>query len=240
MNREGITRVAWSSNKDGLMHSIWVNSSQREQVMGPSRSQVYHKRRATRDSFNSGSKSLKRVTRGEKPIVGLGSNCDTRGLEKLVLDLGPNGDTCMGFPNILEELTSPIRLEVGESSSLADSRPTTHKAHDSVMVVSSKTTTTEPKLMKAHDSSGSTEPMTEVGSTEPTITTGLATSVVMSRSDDDERSLSINQVYVVSPVGATQTEVEGVLSTHQRWVSSVEVSRCTESLLKMGFRFSSN
>ena len=237
VNREGITRVEWSSNKDGLMHSIWVNSSQREQVVGPSRSRVYHKRRATRDSFNSGSKSLKRVTRGEKPIVGLGFNCDTRGLEKPVLDLGPNGDICMGFPNILEELTNPIRLEVGESSSLANSRPTTHKAHDSVMVVSSKTTTTEPKLMKAHDSSGSTEPMTEVGSTEPTITIGLATPV-MSRSDEDERSLSINQVYVVSLVGATQTEAEGVLSTHQRRVSSVEVSRCTESLLKMGFRFS--
>ena len=30
VNREGITRVAWSSNKDGLMHSTWVNSSQRE------------------------------------------------------------------------------------------------------------------------------------------------------------------------------------------------------------------
>ena len=137
-------------------------------------------------------------------MVGLGSNCDTRGLEKPVLDLGPNGDTCMGFPNILEELTNPIRLEVGESSSLVDSRPTTHKAHDSVMVASSKMTTTEPKLMKAHDSSGSTKPMMKVGSTEPTITTGLATPVVMSRSDDDERSLSINQVYVVLPVGATQ------------------------------------
>ena len=45
--------------------------------------------------------------------------------------------------------------------------------------------------------------MTEVGLMEPTITTGLATPVVMSRSDDDERSLLINQVYVVSPVGAT-------------------------------------
>ena len=105
-------------------------------------------RRATRDSFNSGSKNLKWVTRGEKPIVGLGSNCDTRGPEKPVLDLGPNGDTCMGFPNIPEELTNPIRLEVGESSSLAGPRPTTHKAHDSVTVASSKTTMTEPKLMK--------------------------------------------------------------------------------------------
>ena len=162
-------------------------------------------RHATRDSFNSGSKNLKWVTRGEKPIVGLGSNCDTRGPEKPVLDLGPNGDTCMGFPNIPEELTNPIRLEVGESSSLADPRPTTHKAHDSVMVASSKTTMTEPKLMKAHDSSGSTE---------STTTTRLATPMVMSRSDDDERSLSINQVHVVSPVGVTQTEVEGVLSTH--------------------------
>ena len=27
VNGEGIRRVAWSSNKDGLRHSIWVNSS---------------------------------------------------------------------------------------------------------------------------------------------------------------------------------------------------------------------
>ena len=61
--------------------------------MGPSRSRVYHKRRVTRDNYNSGFKSLKWVIRGEKPIVGLGSNCDIKGLEKPVLDLGPNGDT---------------------------------------------------------------------------------------------------------------------------------------------------
>ena len=152
--------------------------------------------------------------------MGLGSNCDTRGPEKPVLDLGPSGDTCMGFPNIPEKLTNPIKLEVGESSSLADPRPTTHKAHDSVMVASSKTTTTEPKLMRAHDSSGSTKPTMEVGSMEPTTTTGLATPMVM----------SVNQVHVVSPVGATQIEAKGVLSTHQHWVSLVEVSGCTESL----------
>ena len=45
---------------------------------------------------------------------------------------------------------------------------------------------------------------------------------------------------MVSSVGATQTKVEGVLSIHQRWVSPVEVSGCTEPLLKMGFRLSSN
>ena len=53
-------------------------------MVGPSRSRVYHKRRATRDIFNSGSKSLKRVTRGEKPIVGLGFNYDTRSREARV------------------------------------------------------------------------------------------------------------------------------------------------------------
>nr|POE93734.1 hypothetical protein CFP56_30506 [Quercus suber] len=37
-----------------------------------------------------------------------------------------------------------------------------------------------------------------------------------------------------------QTEAEGVLSTHQCWVSLVEVLGCTESLLKMGFSFSSD
>ena len=70
--------------------------------------------------------------------MGLGSNCDTKGPEKPMLDLGPNGDTYMGFPNI-PKLTNPIRLEVGESPSLTDPRPTTHKAHNSMMVVSSKT-----------------------------------------------------------------------------------------------------
>ena len=91
----------------------------------------------------------------------------TRGPEKPVLDSGPNGDTSMGFPNFpnIPEL-NPIRLEVGESSSLADLKLTTHKALDSVLVASSKT---------QHDSSGSTESTTEVGSTEPTtpvLTTG--------------------------------------------------------------------
>ena len=80
-----------------------------------------------RIAYKSGFKSLKWVIRGEKPIVGLGSFYPSRGPEKPVLDLGPNGDTCMGCPNI-PELTNPIRLEVGESS-LADSRLTTHKAH---------------------------------------------------------------------------------------------------------------
>ena len=35
VNGEGIRRVAWSFNKDGLRHSIWFYSSQREQVVGP-------------------------------------------------------------------------------------------------------------------------------------------------------------------------------------------------------------
>ena len=176
--------------------------------------------------------------------MGLGSFCDTRGPKKPVLDSGPNGDTSMGFPNFpnIPEL-NPIRLEVGERSSLADPRLTTHKAHDSVLVASSKT---------QHDSSGSTESTTEVGSTEPTtllLTTGLATPVLATglatpmripRSDDDEWSSSVNQVHVASPIGVTQSEAEGVVSTHQHWASPMEVSGCTELLLKMGFRFSSN
>ena len=71
-------------------------------------------------------------------MVGLGSIHDTRGPEKPMLGLDPNCDTCVGSPNI-PKLTGPIRFEVGESSSLADSRSPTHKAHDSVMVASSKT-----------------------------------------------------------------------------------------------------
>ena len=60
------------------------------------------------------------------------------------------------------------------------------------------------------------------------------------RSDDDERSSSVIQVHVASPVGVTQTEAKEVVSTHQRWASSVEVSGCIELLLKMGLRFSSD
>ena len=81
VNEEGIRRVAWSFNKDGLRYSFWVDSSQRRQVVGPARSRVYNKRRITRNSYKSDFKSLKWVTRGEKPIVGLGSFCDTRSRE---------------------------------------------------------------------------------------------------------------------------------------------------------------
>ena len=97
---------------------------------------------------------------------------------------------------------------MGESSSLADLKLTTHKALDSVLVASSKT---------QHDSSGSTEPTTSVlttGLATPVLITGLASPVGIPRSDDDERSSSVIQVHVASPVGVTQTEVEGVLSTH--------------------------
>nr|POF08499.1 hypothetical protein CFP56_42636 [Quercus suber] len=45
---------------------------------------------------------------------------------------------------------------------------------------------------------------------------------------------------VVSLVGATQTESEGVSSIHQCWVSPVEVSECTDSRRKMGFTVSSD
>ncbi|KAK7852662.1 hypothetical protein CFP56_038244 [Quercus suber] len=74
----------------------------------------------------------------------------------------------------------------------------------------------------------------------PTVfTTGLATPVVMSRSNDNERSLSVNELHVVSPVGVTQTEAEGVLSIHQRCFTggSVEVHRVS---FEDGFTFSSD
>nr|POE72519.1 hypothetical protein CFP56_33836 [Quercus suber] len=79
--------------------------------------------------------------------------------------------------------------------------------------------------------------------TEENITvckTGLATPVILSRTNDDERSSSVNQSQVVSLVGATQTESEGVSSIHQCWVSPVEVSECTDSRRKMGFMVSSD
>lgn len=36
VNGEGIRCVAWNSNKVGLRNSIWINGSQKEQVVGPS------------------------------------------------------------------------------------------------------------------------------------------------------------------------------------------------------------
>ena len=240
VNEEGIRRVAWSSIKDGLRYPFWVYSSQRGQVVGPSRSRVYHKKRATRNKYKSGFKSLKWVARGEKPIVGLDSFCDTRGLEKPVLDSGPNGDTSMGFPNFpnIPEL-NPIRLDMGDSSSLADLRLT---APDSVLVASSKT---------PFDSSGSTESTMEVGSTEsrtPVRTTGLATPVPMTglsspmgvpRSDVDERNSSATHMHMASLVGATLSKDKGVVA-HQHWASPMDVSGCIKFPLKMGFKFCSD
>ena len=45
-------------------------------------------------------------------------------------------------------------------------------------------------------------------------------------------------MHVVSPGGATLTKAEGASSVHRRWVSLVEVSGCTETPLKLGFRLS--
>ena len=184
VNEEGIRRVAWSSTKDGLRYSTCINRSQKGQVVGPSKSRVYQKRSVTRNSYKSGSKSIKWVIRGEKPIMGLGS------FLKPVLDLDPNGDICMGCPNT-PALTNPSRFEVGESSSLADSRLTTHKAQVSVMVESSKTQL---------GFSGSTVSLSEVGPMKPStpvFQSGLATSVFTLRSDGS----SANQELVASPVG---------------------------------------
>ena len=50
----------------------------------------------------------------------------------------------------------------------------------------------------------------------------------------------VYQLHVVSSVGATQVDPNGVLSTHQCCASSVGVSRCTESPSTMVFRFSSD
>ena len=98
------------------------------------------KRRVTWDCNKGVLKSFKWVTRGEKPVVGLGFIRDTWDPKKPVWGLGPNCGTCVGSPNLpILEFLGPIRFEVGESSSLVDPRPETHKAHDLVMVASSKT-----------------------------------------------------------------------------------------------------
>ena len=86
----------------------------------------------------------------------------------------------------------------------------------------------------------STLSLDETEESPTVLTTGLATPEVLLRSDDDERRLSVNPLLVVSLVGATQTKVEGALSIHQCWVSSVEVSGRTKTLLKLGLRLNSD
>nr|POF05489.1 callose synthase 2 [Quercus suber] len=99
------------------------------------------KRRVAWDYNKGGFNSFKWVIRSQKEhMVGLGTDCDTRSQVKPVVGSDPCCDTTVGLPHLLNpEFTGPIRFEVGESSSLADPRPLTHKAHESVMVASSKT-----------------------------------------------------------------------------------------------------
>jgi len=101
-----------------LRNSCWTGKGLTVEVNGEG------KRRVTWDCNKGGLKSFKWVTRGEKLVWGLGPNCGT----------------CVGSPNLpILEFLGRIRFEVGESSSLVDPRPETHKAHDLVMVASSKT-----------------------------------------------------------------------------------------------------
>uniref|UniRef100_A0A7N2M4C3 Uncharacterized protein n=1 Tax=Quercus lobata TaxID=97700 RepID=A0A7N2M4C3_QUELO len=70
------------------------------------------------DNSKGGVKNFKWVSRAHiKDVVGLDTNCDQQ----------------VGFPNL--ELTGPIRMEVGESSLLADPSPPKPEAHMSAMVV---------------------------------------------------------------------------------------------------------
>ena len=67
-------------------------------------------------------------------------NFASQGQVKPVVGLDPSCDTLVGLPHLLNpDSTGPIRFEVGESSSLSDSRPLTHEAHELVMAASSKT-----------------------------------------------------------------------------------------------------
>nr|POF21294.1 hypothetical protein CFP56_53503 [Quercus suber] len=99
------------------------------------------KRRVAWDCNKGGFNSFKWVIRGQKEhMVGLCTNCDTQGQVKPVVGSDPCCDTTVGLPHLLNlEFTGLIKFEVGESSSLADLRPLTHEAHESVMVASSKT-----------------------------------------------------------------------------------------------------
>ena len=69
---------------------------------------------------------------------------------------------------------------------------------------------------------------------------GLVTLVEILGSDDDEGSLSVYQLQVVSPVRVMQTDDVGVLSNHHSCDLPVEVSGCTESPSTMVFSSSSD
>ena len=87
------------------------------------------KRRVVGNNYKGGWRSFKWVTRSQREhMLGLETFGDTLTQQKPVV--GSDQDIQVGSPNVPNlESTGPIRMEVGESSSLADRRPPTPVAH---------------------------------------------------------------------------------------------------------------
>ncbi|KAL0010938.1 hypothetical protein SO802_006046, partial [Lithocarpus litseifolius] len=94
------------------------------------------KRRAAWNHNKGGFKSFQWVTRSQNEhVVGCDNFKETWAQNKEVVGSELNGQQ-MGFPNLHNsEPIGPVRMAVGESSSLADSRSLTSKAHVSATVV---------------------------------------------------------------------------------------------------------
>ena len=103
-----------NEKRSDIRRSCWIGSGLIVEV------DVKGKRRVSWDGNKGGVKNFKWVTWAQiKDVVGLDTNYDQQ----------------VGFPNI--ELTGPIRMEVGESSLLADLSPPMLEAHLSMMAVMS-------------------------------------------------------------------------------------------------------
>lgn len=114
-----------------LRNSYWTGEGLTVEVNGEG------KRRAAWNHNKGGLRSFKWVTSGQREhVVGFGNSNDTWAQKKVVVGVDQNYDQQVGLPNFPNlELTGPIRMEVGESSSLADRRPSTPKVQVSAMEV---------------------------------------------------------------------------------------------------------
>ena len=130
--------------------------------------------------------------------------------EKLGVGLGPKELVAHCEPNLGPLSTSPCTLEAGECSNT---------------LLGPLSSTPNPDGL---------------GDNPMVCPIGLVTPVEILRSDDDEGSLSVYQLQVVSPVRVMQTDDVGVLSNHQSCDPPVGVSGCTESPPTMVFNSSSD
>ena len=152
VNGEGIRRVAWYSNKGGLGNSIWVDSSQKEHVVGPSSGS-----RVDQNSMvNKGVlRRSKWVTKSQREhsrvqnlsVVGSDQECNTQ----------------VGL--LYPKPTGPTTLVVGESPYSSTQEPLNHDAQAFALSI------TPHELVAAHngisshtdESSASPTPLAKAG-----------------------------------------------------------------------------